>query len=842
MKKNLSLPTLCFLLFCCPNGVLLAQKPLNTKRLDSALVAMEKLQLLNGSVLWAENEKIIFKKAFGIADSTAKKKLTTHSSFNLASVSKQFVAMTIMMLSQEKKLRYDDPIEKYLPEITYPGITIRHLLTHTSGLPEYFDLAIEKMAKNDTLTNESMLQLFRQYKPALVFKPGERWEYCNTGYVMLASITERVSGVSFAEFIDKRIVKPLHLTNTYVFHFRMKKRLPTPNRVYGFERKGGKPVSFDLTPLDGVVGDGNMYSSVEDLFTWVKALETNQLVSKETMQEAYTPVRLNNGSTHNYGFGWGIEKDGKILSHTGSWVGFKNVIWRDLEHQHVFILLDNGEDPSARRTIQDLIKNIQEDKPIQLPKVQLITNVQLIDGSGTESMPASVRITGNRIKDLGSLQQLEGEEVIDGRGKVLAPGFIDTHSHHDWGMLQNRSVTAAISQGITTIVIGQDGGSQFPLKLYWKKLEETPVSVNVASYVGHNTVRDIVMGKDYKRHATQAEIDSMKVLVKQELEAGALGLATGLEYDPSIYSAESEPLALAAVAAQYKRRYISHIRSEDRYLERAFNEIINIGATYQMPVQISHTKMAIVSQWKNAPKFLAKLDSARAKGVNITADIYPYEHWQSTMSVLLPNRNFEDVAEAHFALTELTTPEGLSIMRCPTDSSYNGKTLAEVAKSRKETPEQTMLTLIKEAEKIDEGVRIIARSMHPDDIATILKWPYANVCSDGASGGGHPRGRGSFTRILSKYVRQDHVLTLPEAIRKMTSLSAQNMGIRDRGLVKSGFYADLVLFDPLTVTDKATFKEPNLISEGILKVWVNGQLVWNGNETKTYSGKILKAD
>lgn len=469
----------------------------------------------------------------------------------------------------------------------------------------------------------------------------------------------------------------------------------------------------------------------------------------------------------------------------------------------------------------------------------LITNAEVIDGSGAPARRVSVRITDDRITAIGALTPAGGERVVDARGLVLAPGFIDTHSHHDRGLVDQRDALGALSQGITTIVVGQDGGSTYPLTEFFSKLEGAPPAVNVASYVGHGTLRRRAMGTDFKRAATADEVAKMSEMLRAEMKAGALGLSTGLEYDPGIYSDPSEVIALAKVVAPFGGRYISHMRSEDREFWKALDETIAIGRQAKIPVQISHIKLAMRSLWKQHAKLLATLNAARKEGIRLTADIYPYTYWQSGMTVLFPNRDFQNRASAQFALTEVTSPEGLLVVRHQRDRSYEGKTLAEIAKLRGTDPPQTMMDMLKDAGEGDIG--IVATSMDEKDVAEIMKWPFANICSDGTSTGGHPRGFGAFPRVLGRYVRDQKTTTLPDAVRRMTSLSAANVGVKQRGLIAQGHYADLVLFDPNTVIDRATTTDPRALSEGIHTVWVNGEVVFqNGKTTGRYPGKVLK--
>ena len=490
------------------------------------------------------------------------------------------------------------------------------------------------------------------------------------------------------------------------------------------------------------------------------------------------------------------------------------------------------------------------------PAGTIITNVSIVDGTGAPARAGAVRVVGDSIVAVGAdVAPAAGDSVVDGGGLTLAPGFIDTHSHHDNGLLQARDARAAVSQGITTIVAGQDGGSPFPLAATLDSLAATPPAVNVAFYVGHGTLREHVLGPGFRREATPAEVDSMRTLLARELDAGALGLSTGLEYDPGIYSARDEVLQLAKVTASRGGRYISHVRSEDRWFWPAIEELLAIGREARLPVQVSHVKLAMIPLWGQADSLRRVLDRARAEGIDVTADIYPYPYWQSTLTVLFPRRDFGNRAEAETILREIAKPEGLLLGSYAPEPSYAGKTVAEIAALRREPPAVTLMTLIRDAEAMRAGKArpaengvvsgpvesVVATSMDEADIARLLAWEHTNVCSDGLLDGAHPRGFGAFPRVLARYVREQRVLTLEQAIRKMTALSAAHMGLRRRGTIAPGMHADLVLLDPATVGDRATTREPQLVSTGIARVWVNGRTVWrDGAVSGALPGAVLK--
>jgi N-acyl-D-aspartate/D-glutamate deacylase len=385
-------------------------------------------------------------------------------------------------------------------------------------------------------------------------------------------------------------------------------------------------------------------------------------------------------------------------------------------------------------------------------------------------------------------------------------------------------------------VVGQDGGS-VPIDTLLSRLKKIPVAVNLASYTGHGWLRQQFMS-DLHRKATSHEIDSMKNLLSRELDKGSLGLSTGLEYESMFYAVPEEVIEIAKIAATKGGRYISHVRSEDINLEEAIDEIIEIGRQAKIPVQISHFKIAMRSKWGTAQKIINKLEQARLNGIDITADVYPYSMWSSTPRVLFPKKDFDNLASAEFATRELFDPSASVMVNYPPNPLWVGKTVTEIGKINNETPAKALMRIIHES--ADTGASIVATSMSEMDISSFLKWPHSNVCSDG-SVGGHPRGHGSFTRVLGRYVREQELMPLETAIQKMTSLAAEHVGIRNRGQITPGYYADLVLFDPETVIDHATITESNAVSTGIEAVWVNGKMVYqNQRVVPNYPGVFIR--
>lgn len=483
----------------------------------------------------------------------------------------------------------------------------------------------------------------------------------------------------------------------------------------------------------------------------------------------------------------------------------------------------------------------------------VIVNARVYDGTGADGRQMTVRFDGDRIIEVGDFGPLEGETVIDAHGLALAPGFVDTHSHHGETLDRYRHMTAVLSQGVTTIVRGVDGYSTgddvfgyVPVADFNASFEARPAAVNIASYSPHNSIRYRVLGDDHRREATDAEIAAMADFVRADMQAGALGLSTGLEYEPGIYSATGELIALARVAGDLGGSYSSHIRDEDDRMMEAVDELLRIGRDANLPVHISHIKLADRQFWDTTGELLAKLDAAREEGIRVSADIYPYDRWAADLAVLFPNRDYTDEATARFTFERTAAPEDILIVDYPPNPAFNGLSVAEIARVTERDVIETLLDLAQAAADFERehraaGSSIIARSMAEADIALFLPWEYMNICSDGDNEGGHPRSYGAFPRVLARYVREQNVLTLPEAIHKMTMLAAANAGIRNRGRIAPGLYADLVLFDPETIADRATMTDSTALSVGVGKVWVNGILAFdNGAHTGAYPGRVVR--
>ncbi|HZO90336.1 MAG TPA: D-aminoacylase [Chthonomonadaceae bacterium] len=477
------------------------------------------------------------------------------------------------------------------------------------------------------------------------------------------------------------------------------------------------------------------------------------------------------------------------------------------------------------------------------PASILIVGGTVVDGTGAHGRRADVRVLGDTIQEIGKLAPQPGERVIDARGLVVAPGFIDTHSHADAGLLEKPEAESQIRQGITTVIVGQDGGSHFPLQMYFEQVQAKHIAPNLASFVGHGTVRSRVLGTDYKRHATPEEEAKMAALVDQEMQAGALGLSSGLEYDPGFYATTEEVIACAREAGKYGGLYISHVRNEDNQAFQSFRELIRIAEEGHLPAQISHIKLGSKNVWGKAPDVLRLMQEADRRGLDITADVYPYLYWQSTITALVPTRDWENRAIWEKGLADVGGPEHVLLTTYTPDPAWAGKTIAALSAQTGKDP----VTVIQEVVRHTHGKEatgregVVVTAMSEDDLRTFLKAPRIMFCSDGVPGGSHPRGAGTYPRILGRYVREYHVLRLEEAIHKASALPAWRMGFADRGLIKTGMKADIVLFDPKTVIDMATTANPTAPPVGLPYVLVNGVVVLdNGKMTGERPGMVLR--
>jgi N-acyl-D-amino-acid deacylase len=500
----------------------------------------------------------------------------------------------------------------------------------------------------------------------------------------------------------------------------------------------------------------------------------------------------------------------------------------------------------------------------------VLRNARIVDGTGNPSYRGDVAVRGDTIAAIAPTIDGPAIRIINLGGQALAPGFIDVHNHARIrrGIFQHPTADNFVRQGVTTVIEGPDGSSPVPLAPFLKQLAALPKSLNIGAFIGQGSVRIAVMGR-VNRPASADEIDKMRLIVEQGMRDGAFGLSSGLDYVPGTYTSLEEIVELAKVAGRLGGHYQSHIRGEGTSVVTAVREAIAVGKQGGLPVQITHHKMVGRRAWGKSVQTLRLVDEARARGFDVTIDQYPYT--SAHISAQLPAWALEGSRED--VLSRLKNPDQrakikadvvrrlggggaggdltkIVILHCQWDSSLDGKSLADVARLRgyKANPEEAS-----EAELwlFEQGdcERMQRDVMSEADVERILKHPATMIASDGEIPLGlgdphasptHPRDYGAFVRVLAVYVRERKVIKLEEAVRKMSALPAQRLGLRDRGSIRPGMKADLVVFDPPRVRDAATFEMPHQYAEGIPLVIVNGQVVFeNGAMTAARPGQVL---
>lgn len=469
----------------------------------------------------------------------------------------------------------------------------------------------------------------------------------------------------------------------------------------------------------------------------------------------------------------------------------------------------------------------------------LLRNALLVDGTGAAPKLSDVVIDGGHIvaiEPAGSIP-LEAAAVLeDLAGLVLAPGFIDIHNHSTTRLRNDPLATTQVAQGVTTVLVGADGNSPWPIAAYLAEIDALHPTVNVGVMVGHGTIRRQVLGNDFRRPATREEITSMAAAVQRGMTDGAFGLSSGLEYDPGFYSNTEELIELARIAAQRGGFYMSHMRDEEEGVVGAINEAIRIGADAGIGVQISHIKMGNASVWGKASVALELIQQARRRGIDVTADQYPYTAWQSGLGIIVRSRRYSDPTEVALGLQAAGGAERLQITNYGHDPSVNGMRLNAIASRDGKTAVQMYSEMMRNG-----GAEIIGHTMSEDDVTAFMASPLVMTASDGGIGSTHPRGAGAFARVLGHYTRDLGVLTLERAVQRGTSLPAAKMGLLDRGVIRVGARADLVAFDPTTVADRSTFSQPLIAAIGVEKTWVSGILVWDaGTTTGARPGAALR--
>jgi dihydroorotase/N-acyl-D-amino-acid deacylase len=496
----------------------------------------------------------------------------------------------------------------------------------------------------------------------------------------------------------------------------------------------------------------------------------------------------------------------------------------------------------------------------------LISNGRIVDGSGNPWFQADVGIIDDRIARIGDLSDASATTVIDASGLVVSPGFIDPHTHALRGIFDVPNAESALLQGVTTLTEGNDGSSPWPIADHYAQIEALGISPNWSVFVGQGTIRSLVVGEE-DREPSAAEMQQMKDMVAIAMEEGALGISTGLFYVPGSFTSTEEVIELSKVAAGYEGIYISHLREEAYQLLDSVAETIQIGEQANIPVQVTHHKVIGVENFGASIDSLRMVDEARARGIDITIDQYPYTASQTGITALIPQWAQEGGREQ--LLARINSPEtrqtiknevvekilydrgggdpkNVFISRNSWDPEMAGKNLAELTleAGMEPTPEnaaEVVFDIVRGG-----GATAVYHAIGPEDVDRIMRHPATAIGSDGplgifGEGSPHPRQYGSFARVLGHYSRERGLLSLEEAVKKMSSQTAIRLGIRDRGLLLEGFYADIAVFDADEIIDRATFENPHQYATGMDTVLVNGEIVVrNGQHTGARPGRVLR--
>jgi dihydroorotase/N-acyl-D-amino-acid deacylase len=496
----------------------------------------------------------------------------------------------------------------------------------------------------------------------------------------------------------------------------------------------------------------------------------------------------------------------------------------------------------------------------------LIQHARIVDGSGNPWYQGDIGIRGDAIAAIGHLDGAPAKLRLDARGLTVAPGFIDIHTHARRGIFLDPAAQNYIRQGVTTLIEGNDGSSPLPLGSFLQKVAEAHPAVNFGSFVGQGSIREAVIGLA-NRKATPEEIAKMKDIARQAMRDGALGLSTGLFYVPGNFTPTEEVIEIAKVVASFGGMHISHMRDEAAGVLDSVRETIRIGEEGGLPTQVTHHKIIGAGNWGQSVESLRLVEEARSRGVDVTIDAYPYTASSTGTAALFPQWSLaggqKALSERLSALDERARikaeivqrirvdrgggdPKNVVMANCPFDASLAGKSLADItaARGRPVNFETAADTAIEIQQK--GGCQAVFHAISEEDIERILKSPFTMIGSDGeipefGKGAPHPRSYGTFSRVLARYVRERKTLTLEDAVRKMSGYPAERLRLLDRGILRPAMKADIVIFDPAKVQDKADYSNPHQYAEGVRDVIVNGQLVIaDGRLTAARPGRVLR--
>lgn len=840
--------------------------------------------VVGASALLMHDGAVIEESELGFADAAARKPVSRDTIYHWASNTKTLTAIAIMQLRDRGLLKLDDPVTRYLPELgaihnpfgTASDVTIQHLLTHSSGLrAATWPWGHEPWQPFEPTQWSQLVAMFPYTQ--LEFAPGSKYSYSNPGITLLGRVVEVLSGENIEVYLDKHVLKPLEMYRSYFditpWHLRAERSHNYLVDAAGKWVEG--PVEFDT----GVtVANGGLNAPLSDMMKYTNFLlgvrdngNYQYVLSRATLAQMLQPrLTVADSPQRRVSIGLGFfiveRKDARgevtatYFGHSGSQNSFRSWLKLDMRRKVAFLAATNTSGPEGRNSAMDLLGEAVEQGLTANPDYDLWIKGGLVyDGSGAAPRKADVLVKGDRIVHVGAVTKAAAARVIEATGKSVAPGFIDTHAHGD--PLEDASFESFVRQGVTAVVLGQDGRTpgyasehgtdedapplgRKTLAQWMQAVEAVGSQTNIAAVVGHGTLR-WQAGVGVEAEPTSEQLRKMQSILREGLQAGAYGMSSGLEYVPGRYAHREELVALAETVGAAGGVVMSHMRSEDSdSIADALNELVAQGRHSR--VHASHLKIVFAQSAEEGDRVIDLLDAARARGVQITADVYPYLAGYGDLSLLYPpwaktreewNRVMStDRARLETYLRDRIAKRGGAEAILLADPPYANQTLQALARQRKLPPEKVVIDVLGFG-----GPNAAHFIMRADVQDRLIAWDHAAISTDGGPWVRHPRSWGTYPKVLQEHVRERKLMTLSQAIRKMSSLPAEIVGLPRRGRVEAGYFADIVLFDPNTVRSNATWAEPAQAPSGIDHVIVNGCVqVENARLSAQHCGKVLR--
>ena len=833
----------------------------------------------------------VFTDYYGSANLETKQPIGEGSIYHWASITKTFTGIAVIQLRDRGLIKLEDPAVKYLPELRkiydpngwLDKITIKTLLNHSSGLRgATWPWKDQPWQPHEPQSWDQLVAMFPYTN--IEFEPGSKWSYSNPGIVLLGRIIEVLTLEDFEYYMHKNVLRPLGMNESY-YDFAPPQLLPRVCQSYWVSGDSVMPAIFNLNT--GItVSNGGLMAPFTDMAKYISFLvgtmdpaQAQWVLKRESFNEMLRetipmPEGVPDDVTH-YGMGltWFLEDiyGLQVAGHSGGQNGFHTHLYFDPDTRWAYLIGYTASTPDSR-AMDDEIKRYIFKNIFPKPELDvLIRNAMVADGTGGPVYRADIGIKNDRIVRVGSHIDLKTKKAIDAGGLVVTPGFIDIHTHCDEGLDQpeTHGNLNYLMQGTTSVVTGNCGDGTADIDGWAAKLEKMGIGTNALPLSGFGWIRNAVMGRE-DRAPTADELEKMKDLLRKSLEAGSWGFSTGLQYVPQKYAKTDEITELAKVMHETGGIYATHMRSEEDDLIPATQEAIRIARGAGVPLNIAHLKANGRNNWRSMPEVIRLVEDARAGGLKVTADMYPYDKSATTTlaSVLLvpAEQTVKSVTELEDRLRDGVTRDAIriltekgrpgetnwvakggwnyfSIVNAPKHPEVVGRMFIDLAKEQGVTPFDVAADLV-----IAEGEDVIISlsTMIEENLKLQMVQPWVMFSSDGyavAPGekGVHPRNYGSQARVLRKYVREEKVLTLEEAVHKMTGLPARALGITERGTLQPGAWADVVVFDPNTVLDQATYTKAHQYPIGIEQVFVNGQhAVKDGQTTSARAGTVLQ--